>query len=127
MTYAPLPVFEVLGGRDDLNFFFADNTDITHGNTRYRPEYKDIKFADRALRSRSQGPREIVDCDQINRVFQQICEVAGPIWQCSVIELGSLVTVQPTRPTSLKGQGHRRSISGFRGHLVFQKLLGRLI
>ena len=128
MTYAPLPVLEVLGRRDDLEFFFfADNSNIARGNSTYHTEYKNIRFVDLAPRSRSQGPLEIVDFDQINRVFQQSCEVAVPIWQRSVTELGSLITEHPTRLTSLKSQGHQRSISDFRDHLLSQKRQGRLL
>ena len=70
MTYTPLPVFEILGRRDDLDFFFAENSNIAHANSTYHPEYKNVRFADLAPRSRSEGLREIVNFDQINRVFQ---------------------------------------------------------
>ena len=125
MTYVPHPVFEVLGRRDVHEFFCASNNNIAHGNTAYHPEYKNIRFAE--LASRSQRPREVVDFDQINRVFHAKCEVAGLLLQCSVIKHGSLLTENAILPTSLKGQGHQRSISGLRGHLVSQKPLGRLI
>ena len=71
MTYAPLPVFEVLGRRDDIDFFFADKSNIAHGNTTYHLEYKNIRFADLAPRSRSQGPREIADFDQSTGCFSK--------------------------------------------------------
>ena len=87
--------------------FVAENGRITCGNSTCYPEYKNISFADLALRTRSQGPREIVDFDQIKRLPQLNYEVAGNILQFSVIELGSLNTEHLTRPTSLKGQGHR--------------------
>ena len=79
MTYAALPVFEVLARRDDLEFFFTDNSNIQIVILRTTLSTKLIMFADLAPSSRSKGPREIVDCDQINRVFQQSCEVAGLI------------------------------------------------
>ena len=93
----------------------------------YHPEYKNIRFAGLTPRSRLHGPCEFIDFAKINRIFKQKCEMVGLILQFSVIKLGSLLTEHTISQMSLKGQGHKWSISGIGGHLVSQKPSGRLI